>query len=621
MPGPERVLTRSGEPVKRKMTEAPEPEGKLDAAAIVVANGPEDATPSWHQVDWRAAEANVRRLRQRIFTASQAGDLAKVRSLQKLMLRSRSNALLSVRRVTERNAGRLTAGVDGEVVLSAEAKMQLVERIRHGAEPFTALPVRRVYIPKRGSGTKRRPLGIPVIVDRAHQARVVNALEPEWEARFEPRSYGFRPGRGCHDAIGAIYRTVRGRTPQRRWVLDADLAGAFDRISHDHILTMLGSFPAKGMIRQWLKAGVMENGRLHRTEEGTPQGGVVSPVLLNVALHGMEQAAGVRYYTTSRAAGWTVASSPVLIRYADDLVALCHSRHEAEQVKARLASWLAPRGLCLNEDKTRVVCLDEGFDFLGFNVRRQSGKLLIKPSRAAQRRIRERLRSEMRSLRGANARAVIKRLNPIIRGWAAYYRGVVSSEVFSALDAYQWRLAYKWARHAHPNKPASWVTARYFGQFNTSRNDQWIFGDRDSGTYLHKFSWTKIVRHPMVKGAASPDDPALSDYWANRRSKAPPLSIDTTSLRLFEAQHGRCQICGDWFLSDSDRPENPREWERWQLAARKAIIQIATPATGTPDDAKPRLIHAHCRLGNQPGQRPSTSARPRAPGACLSRMR
>jgi RNA-directed DNA polymerase len=343
-------------------------------------------------------------------------------------------------------------------------------------------------------------------------------------------------------------------------------------------------------------------------------------VLVSTTRASRNRACAPQHYQTSRAAGWTVANSPVLIRYADDLVALCHSRNEAEQVKARLASWLAPRGLTFNEDKTRIVCLDEAFDFLGFNVRQQSGKLLIKPSKAAQRRIRKRLRTEMRSLRGANARAAIKRLNPIIRGWAAYNRGVVSSEVFSALDAYEWKLAYKWARSTHPNKPPSWVIARYFGQFNKSRQDQWVFGDRNSGIYLHKFAWTRIVRHPMVKGAASPDDPALSDYWANRRSKAPPLSIDTTSLRLFDAQHGRCHICGDWFLSDSDRPQSPREWERWQLAARKTIIQIATRTAGTPDEPEPRLVHAHC-LRPRPRQHPGTSARPRASRACLSRMR
>ena len=307
------------------MTEPPEPEDKLDAKPTTVGavNGPEDATLEWRQVDWRQVETDVRRLRQRIFTASQAGDLKRVRSLQKLMLRSYANTLQSVRRVTERNAGRLSAGVDGEVVLTPEAKMQLANRIQHRAEPFKAMPVRRVYIPKPGS-RKRRPLGIPVVVDRVHQARAVNALEPEWEARFEPRSYGFRPGRGCHDAIQAIYEVVKGKSPKRQWVLDADLAGAFDRIAHDHILSQLGSFPARGMIEQWLKAGVVEQGRLHRTEEGTPQGGVVSPVLLNVALHGMETAAGVSYYTTGVNAGRVVMGSPTVIRYADDLV-----RHEA----------------------------------------------------------------------------------------------------------------------------------------------------------------------------------------------------------------------------------------------------------------------------------------------------
>jgi RNA-directed DNA polymerase len=237
------------------MKRSSEPTDKLDATttSVVVVNGPEDARCGWHQVNWRQAEREVRRLRQRIFTASKAGDLPRVRWLQRLMLRSRSNALVSVRRVTERNAGRLTAGVDGEVVLTSEAKLALADRIQHLSEPFKPMPVRRVYIPKPGG--KRRPLGIPVIVDRAHQARVVNALEPEWEARFEPKSYGFRPGRGCDDGIQAIFEVVKGKRPKRLWVLDADLAGAFDRIAHHHIMAMIGSFPARGMIWQWLRAG------------------------------------------------------------------------------------------------------------------------------------------------------------------------------------------------------------------------------------------------------------------------------------------------------------------------------------------------------------------------------
>jgi RNA-directed DNA polymerase len=587
-----------------------EPTDKLDVTAMAVVSGPEDALSGWHQVDWRQAEREVRRLRQRIFTASKAGDLPRVRRLQRLMLGSRSNALVSVRRVTERNAGRLTAGVDGEVVLTPEAKLALASRIQHATEPFKAMPVRRVYIPKLGG--KRRPLGIPVVVDRAHQARVVNALEPEWEARFEPKSYGFRPGRGCHDAIQAIYQVVKGKRPKRRWVLDADLAGAFDRIAHHHILDQLGTFPARGMVRQWLKAGVVENGQLHRTEEGTPQGGVVSPVLLNIALDGMEKAAGVRYLST----GSIRVDSPAVIRYADDFVAVCHTRQDAHKIKARLAGWLAPRGLAFNEDKTRVVCLDEGFDFLGFNVRRYGTKPLIRPSTAAIRRIRERLRAELRSLRGHNAGAVIRRLNPIIRGWAAYYRTQVSSQTFEVLDQHLWALTYRWALLSHRNKSRPWVFARYFGKFNRSRQDRWVFGDRASGAYLHRFAWTGIVRHQIVRYRASPDDPALTEYWASRRRKA-PLPVSRTNRWLLTAQDGRCHACNGTLHAAADRPQTPEDWERWLVANRIAVITITIPAAGKTGEAETRLIHADCLHR----QRSDTSAHPDAIRTRLSRMR
>jgi RNA-directed DNA polymerase len=310
----------------------------------------------------------------------------------------------------------------------------------------------------------------------------------------------------------------------------------------------------------------------------------------------MENAAGVRYQHVGSDAAVTAAGSPVLVRYADDLAVFCHTRQEAEQVKARLAAWLVPRGLAFNEDKTRIVTLDQGFDFLGCTIRRYHGKLLIKPSKAAVRRIRERLRTELRSLRGANAQAVIARLNPIIRGWAAYYRTAVSSETFAALDHYLWKLTYKWAKHSHPNKPTRWVIRRYFGTFHRSRCDRWVFGDRDSGAYLLRFAWTKIVRHQMVRGTSSPDDPALASYWADRRRRGIPRPIDTATLRLLESQRGRCPLCGELLL-DADRPpQSPREWEQWLTVTRKAMTHHALTAEpgAAPDEAKLRLLHARC---------------------------
>src|SRR6185437_2539958 len=472
-----------------------EPRDKLDATSSLgaataaagdpVANGLSGERLDWDAVRWRRVEADVQRLRQRIFAASRAGDLKKVRNLQKLMLRSRSNALLAVRRVTQLNAGRLTAGVDGQVVVTAAQRAEMAHWLQHQAQPWSPQPVKRVYVPK--SDGRRRPLGIPVIADRCLQALTVNALEPEWEARFEPKSYGFRPGRGCHDAIVAIH-TVASRTDAKRlWVLDADLKAAFDRLDHDHICASLGTFPVRGLVRQWLRAGVIEDGRFAPTEDGAPQGGVISPLLLNVALHGMEAAAGVRYHHTGTHAGTVVPGCPTVIRYADDLLALCHTREQAEQVKARLADWLAPRGLVFNEDKTQITHLTKGVDFLGFTVRRYpNGKLLTKPSNEALRRIRRRLSTEVKALRGANADAVIARLNPIITGWAAYYRIGVSKRAFNALDAHVWRLVYKWAGLTHPNKPRRWVNARYFGMFNPARRDKWVFGSRNSGFYLRK---------------------------------------------------------------------------------------------------------------------------------------
>ena len=316
-----------------------------------------------------------------------------------------------------------------------------------------------------------------------------------------------------------------------------------------------------------------------------------------------------------------------MIRYADDVAVLCHSQEQARQVKARLATWLAPRGLSFNEDKTKVVHLTEGFDFLGVNVRRYpGGKLLIKPSKAAIRRLRGiGPAAETRALRGANAMAVIARLSPITRGWAAYYRTVVSAEVFSALDHYVFKLTYKWAKYRHPNKPKRWVVGRYFGAFNKFRNDRWVFGDRDSGGHLVKFAWTSINRHVMVKGAASTDDPALADYWASRRRRSKP-PLDSYTLGLLTRQDGHCPLCGDHLPTADQPPQSPQEWERWWLQVTRKAIAASYLVHHTGDPAPPVTARpASCTHPAIAGSRPRApepgTADLHALAACLSCLR
>ena len=514
-----------------------------------LANGTEKQT-NWNAIHWRKANRTVRNLRHRIFRATQEGNLKKVHSLQKLMMKSYSNRLVSVRRVAQVNAGKNTPGVDKLIIKTPAARGRMVDALAHYS-PWKAKPVRRIYIPKANG--KLRPLGIPVVVDRCLQSMVKNALEPAWEAKFEGSSYGFRPGRNCHDAIEKIYGLARPNKT-KKWILDADIRGAFDNISHEYLLKTIGAVPGRELIKQWLKAGYVEKEMFHATEHGTPQGGVVSPLLANIALHGMEEAIGVKYDYRGQ-----LISKRAVVRYADDFVCFCETRQDAEQVQNILVEWLKERGLTLSEEKTRIVHLTEGFDFLGFNIRhypapqtsRTGWKLLIKPSKESVQDVQRKIKDQWKKAQGTNVQSVLAKLNPIIRGWANYFRTAVAKEIFSSLDRWMFYKADRYTRRMHPKKSKDWRHQKYWGRFQLDRRDPWVFGDKQTGGHLLKFSWFPIERHVMVKGTASPDDPQLSDYWMKRQAtKARDLTF--SKQKLASRQKGRCPECFESLFNDEE---------------------------------------------------------------------
>lgn len=515
---------------------------------LISANGTKRQT-NWNAIDWKKANRQVRNLRQRIFRASQEGNLKKVRSLQKLMLKSYSNTLVSVRRVTQTNKGKDTAGVDKVTIKTPTARGKLVDELMT-FQPWRALPAKRVYIPK--SNGKLRPLGIPTIMDRCLQARVKNALEPFWEARFEGISYGFRPGRGCHDAIVKIHLLALPQK-KKKWVIDADIAGAFDNISHEYLLQTIGQCPGRQLIKQWLKAGYVDKDVFHRTETGTPQGSVISPLLANIALHGMEQALGVEYNKQG-----VIKSPRAVVRYADDFVVCCESQADAQLAKQDLQNWLKIRGLALSTEKTQIVHLTQGFDFLGFNVRlyqtpntKTGYKLLIKPSKKAVQKHRDKLREIWLEAKGNPLDIVIKRLNPVIRGWANYHRKVVASSTFQSLNHWMFQREVRYVRHTQPRKPTWWTRERYWGCLNPKRKDKWVFGDKQTGQYLLKHSWFKIERHTLVRGKSSPDDPKLKQYWVGR-NRAKASDLVPSMQKIARDQNHLCPICRETLYNEEE---------------------------------------------------------------------
>jgi RNA-directed DNA polymerase len=443
--------------------------------------------------------------------------------------------------VAQENTGKRTPGVDKVVVKTPALRGRLVDLLMT-SQPWRAHPARRIYIPKANG--KLRPLGIPTILDRCLQARVKNALEPSWEARFEGSSYGFRPGRSCHDAIARVYCYAR-TNKRKKWVVDADIKGAFDHIDHAYLLQTIGEIPGRELIKQWLKAGYVDKGVFRETDEGTPQGGVISPLLANIALHGMEMALGVTYDKR----GQNISKRGV-VRYADDFVVLCESKEDAEQVIRDLGPWLAQRGLTLSTEKTKIVHLDEGFNFLGYRVRHykdnrtQTGrKLLISPSNDAVKTRRDTLSARWKEHQGKTTIALCRALNPIIRGWANYHRVLVSTRVFTVLDHWMHTRAYRWAKRRHPKQSAAWRIQRYWGRLHPQRADHWVFGDKRTGYYLLKFAWFRRRRHVLVKGTASPDDPRLRAYWQCRLA-ATANNLKAKHHRLARAQNFTCVVCG-----------------------------------------------------------------------------
>ena len=538
---------------------------------VAITTGAASREPqAWHAINWRQAHREVRRLQARIVQATQEERWGKVKALQRLLSRSYSAKVLAVKRVTE-NAGQRTPGVDGLLWNTPQKKAHAVQALRQRG--YRPQPLRRVYL-KKANG-KQRPLGIPTMHDRAMQALYKLVLEPVAETTADPHSYGFRRDRSAADAIEQCFRTLVWKR-SATWVLEGDIKSCFDEISH---AWLLDNIPLEtSILRKWLQAGYLEKEVFHPTETGTPQGGVISPVLANMALDGLEKLLKNHFNRRTKRGKGTKVNC---IRYADDFIITGNSPELlAQEVKPLVVQFLHERGLTLSDNKTHITAIEDGFDFLGQQVRKYHGKLLIKPSKKSILRLLTHIRTLLKTQKTVSAGVLIAQLNPIIRGWAQYHQHVVSKQVFVQVDNAIFLAIWRWATRRHPQKGKRWIKRKYFKRVG-SRN--WVFfGDHNGKEWRLFFaSRLPIKRHIKIKAAANPYDPAWELYFETRLSHQMTHTLRGSRQidYLWRAQNGICPVCQQK-LTEATR------WHNHHLVWR---------SRGGPDTADNRvLLHPNC---------------------------
>lgn len=498
---------------------------------------------SWDGIDWTRCELAVRKLQARIVKAQKEGRHGKVKALQWTLTHSFAAKALAVKRVTS-NSGSNTAGVDKVTWETPQTKYQAIwELKRRGYQPK---PLRRIHIKK--SNGKLRPLGIPTMKDRAMQALYLMALEPVAETTGDTHSYGFRKERCTMDAVRQCHN-VLCKEYSPKWILECDIKGCFDHISHEWLLNHIPM--DKVMLRKWLKCGYVFNKNLFPTEEGTPQGGIISPTLANMTLDGLQGILAERYKRRT-IKGEHYSPMVNLVRYADDFIITSENREVLEtEIKPLVADFLAERGLTLSEEKTVITNIEDGFDFLGFNIRKFKKQLLTKPSKKAQKNFCDKIRKKIKSNKGCRQESLIRMLNPMIKGWGNYYRYGATRDAFHHVDNQIFNALWQWAKRRHSKKGKHWISDRYWHEL---RGKKWQFvsffhrpnGDEDSLSLVKLTESFHFLRYSQIKGSANPFD-AEDRLYFNKREKQNMLGTlkgRRSLLHLWDKQKRKCPICG-----------------------------------------------------------------------------